>query len=111
MSRRKSSAPSQADHVDAQPASSAGESDDMLDRTNAVLASHPDEAQLIRYVRGLPHVLTEWHSDPKYLGDDDEPRALKLHARGPSLARLIRRVLPDDDVVRAAEALVRWKAV
>lgn len=59
----------------------------------------------------LPNVMTLWHEDPRYRDAASRPLRLKLRARGPSLAQLIRRVWPNGDVRLIAGALVRSGAV
>jgi hypothetical protein len=59
----------------------------------------------------LPNIMTLWHEDPKYRDTLSRPARLKLRARGPCLAQLIRRVWPRGDVRLIARALVRSGAV
>lgn len=59
----------------------------------------------------LPTIMTLWHEDPKYRDASHRPSRLRLRARGPCLARLIRRASGRGDVHVIALALVRSGAV
>jgi hypothetical protein len=59
----------------------------------------------------LPTVMTLWHEDPQYRDASHQPLRLKLRARGPCLAQLIRRASEHGDVRLIACALVRSGAV
>ncbi len=83
----------------------------VLDQAAAVLASNPTDARRVRYVRALPHIMTEWFGQPRYLGSDDRPLHLKLRGRGPTVSELVASVLPGEDPSDVAEALIRGKAV
>src|SRR6185437_15836434 len=55
----------------------------------------------------LPTIMTLWHEDPKYRDASHRPSRLKLRARGPCLAQLIRRASRRGDVRVIALALVQ----
>lgn len=59
----------------------------------------------------LPTVMTLWHEDPQYRDASHLPLRLKLRARGPCLAQLIRRASAHGDVRLIASALVQSGAV
>jgi len=59
----------------------------------------------------IPNVMTLWHEDPRYRDASSRPLRLKLRARGPCLAQLIRRAWPRGDINLIARALVRSGAV
>lgn len=83
----------------------------VLDQAAAVLASNPTDSRRVRYVRALPHIMTEWFAQPRYLGANDHARPLKLKGRGPTLGELIASVLPGEDPEQVAAALIKVKAV
>lgn len=59
----------------------------------------------------LPTIMTLWHDDPRYRDVSHRPSRLKLRARGPCLAQLIRRASGRGDVRVIALALIRAGAV
>lgn len=59
----------------------------------------------------LPTIMTLWHEDPKYRDASRRPSRLKLRARGPCLAQLIRRASGRGDVRLITRALVQSGAV
>src|SRR5262249_9718966 len=59
----------------------------------------------------VPHVLALWHTDPTYLGPSGQPAALPMRGSGPSLAALIKCVLPHDDPESGVRALMRMGAL
>lgn len=59
----------------------------------------------------LPTIMTLWHEDPLYRDASHRPSRLKLRARGPCLAQLIRRASGHGDVRLIANSLVRSGAV
>jgi hypothetical protein len=69
------------------------------------------DPQEVPYFSGLSHIIAHWYTDPKYLDAADKPRPLPLHARGVSLASLIRRVFPQKDANEVAHSLVASGAV
>ena len=77
-------------------------------------ASRPkrDDASDIQWdTTVLPTIMTLWHEDPKYRDVSHRPSRLKLRARGPCLAQLIRRAYRRGDVRVIALALIRSGAV
>jgi hypothetical protein len=83
----------------------------VLDHAAEVLAANPTDARRVRYVRALPHIMTMWYALPRYLGSDDGPIPLKLKGRGPTFRELVASVLPGEDPLGVAEALIRAGAV
>jgi hypothetical protein len=65
----------------------------------------------IAYVVGLSHIVAHWYGDPTFRGQRGQPLRLALEGPGPSLAKLIRRVLPRQDIHVVANSLVRAGAV
>lgn len=62
------------------------------------------------HLRDLPHVLAHWHTDPQFL--DTQGRPLPLPRLGKvSIAALIRRVYPRQDLREVMEALKRNQAI
>lgn len=59
----------------------------------------------------LPTIMTLWHEDPKYRDASHRPSRLKLRARGPCLAQLIRRASGRANVRIIALALIQSGAV
>lgn len=59
----------------------------------------------------LPTIMTLWHEDPQYRDASHQPSRLKLRARGPCLAQLIRRASGHGDVRLIATALLQSGAV
>lgn len=59
----------------------------------------------------LPTIMTLWHEDPKYRDASHRPSRLRLRARGPCLAQLIRRASGGSDVRLIARALIQSGAV
>lgn len=57
--------------------------------------------------RTAPDVTTRWLGDPAYRDRDGQPRRLRLKGAGPSLSKLILRVVPTGDVDEIATFLVR----
>lgn len=57
------------------------------------------------------HVITLWHTDPRYLDSNGQPIALALRGRGPSLSELIRRVLPSADPEVITRSLLVSKGI
>lgn len=84
---------------------------DVLDRATQVLTAIPLDPERVRFVRALTHIMTEWLSDPSCFGSDHKPLRLRLRARGPCLATLILRQLPNDSPEDVAAALVTSGAV
>jgi hypothetical protein len=73
--------------------------------------THIDAADIKWDTIVLPTVMTLWHEDPQYRDASHQPLRLKLRARGPCLAQLIRRASGHGDVRLIANALVRSGAV
>jgi hypothetical protein len=61
--------------------------------------------------RAAPHVTTHWLGDPAYRDKHGTPRRLRLRGAGPSLAKLILRVMPKGSVDQIAAFLVQSGAV
>jgi len=59
----------------------------------------------------LPTIMTLWHEDPLYRDASHQPSRLRLRARGPCLAQLIRRASGRSDPRLIARALVQSGAV
>ena len=111
MARKKAALPRPPDSRGDSQLDTVSYANDVLDRAANVLASMPVDPKRLRFIRGLPHILTEWFSDPAYIGGDGKPRRLSLNGRGASLAKLIRRALPADKPEEVAAALVSAKSV
>jgi len=73
--------------------------------------SQPFDPGSVPYVVGLSHIVAHWYTDPAFRDGSDQPLRLPLQARGPCLAKLIRRVLPREQVETVAESLMRTGAV
>jgi hypothetical protein len=71
----------------------------------------PFDPGVIPYVAGLPHIVAHWYSDPAFRGPDGQPLRIPLRGRGPTLAGLIRRLFPHQDVTRVAASLLRANAI
>jgi hypothetical protein len=71
----------------------------------------PFDPSSMPYVAGLCHVVAHWYTDPAFLDGSDQPLRLPLRARGPCLAKLIRRVLPHERVEAVTESLIRTGAL
>ena len=71
----------------------------------------PFDPGVIPYVAGLPHIVAHWYSDPAFRGPDGQPLRIPLRGRGPTLAGLIRRIFPHQDVTRVTESLLRANAI
>ena len=71
----------------------------------------PFDPGVIPYVAGLPHIVAHWYSDPAFRGPDGQPLRIPLRGRGPTLAGLIRRLFPHQDVTRVTESLLRANAI
>lgn len=65
----------------------------------------------LAYFGDLPHVISRWYNDPKYLDGEGEPHLLPMWGEGPSLSALIARVFPAQDPVAVAESLIQLGAV
>jgi hypothetical protein len=65
----------------------------------------------LNYLTDLPHIMSYWHTDPDYLDARGKPVVLPLTGRGPSLAALVERVLPGEDPLSVADALVEFEGV
>lgn len=72
---------------------------------------HPFDPGVIPYITGLSHIVAHWYSDPAFRGADGEPLNIPLRGRGPTLANLIRRLFPNQDVARVAQSLLRADAI
>ena len=83
----------------------------------AICASLPNpqkqlDPQESGIIEDLPHVMTNWYSDPTYLDDKGgAPRLLRARGPEPSLVGLIRRVYPTTDPERVISLLLRNKAI
>ena len=73
--------------------------------------AHTWDPALLNYVADLPHVIAHWHSDPQYLDSRGLPLPIPLHARGPSLAALIARVLPRANPAEVLQSLLKQRTV
>jgi hypothetical protein len=71
----------------------------------------PFDPGVIPYVAGLPHIVAHWYSDPAFRGPDGQPLRIPLRGRGPTLAGLIRRLFPQQHVVRVMQSLLRANAI
>jgi hypothetical protein len=71
----------------------------------------PFDPAIIPYFTGLSHIIAHWYSDPAFRGPDGEPLKIPLRGRGPTLANLIRRLFPYQDVTRVTQSLLRAKAI
>lgn len=71
----------------------------------------PFDPGAIPYVAGLPHIIAHWYSDPGFRGADGQPLRIPLRGRGPTLANLIRRLFPHQDVNRVTHSLLRANAI
>jgi hypothetical protein len=71
----------------------------------------PFDPGVIPYVAGLPHIVAHWYSDPAFRGPDGQPLRIPLRGRGPTLAGLIRRLFPHQDVTRVMQSLLRANAI
>jgi hypothetical protein len=69
------------------------------------------DPRLIPYVAGLTHIVAHWYSDPAFRGPDGQPLKIPLRGRGPSLANLIRRLFPHQDITRVKQSLLDANAV
>jgi Family of unknown function (DUF6502) len=65
----------------------------------------------LSFLADVPHILSLWYSDPRYVEARGVPAALKSAGRGPSLKTLIREVLPRDDPERVMRALLYMRAI
>ncbi len=71
----------------------------------------PFDPGFLPYVSGLSHIVAHWYSDPAFRGPDGQPLKIPLRGRGPTLANLIRRLFPYQDVDRVARSLLRANAI
>lgn len=78
---------------------------DALDEPREALKAPDPE-----YVADLPHVLTRWRMDRRFIDDHGEPRALPLEGEL-SLSELVTSVLPKYPVETVVDALVRTGTV
>lgn len=68
---------------------------------------HRFDPQLLHYVADLPHVISRWYTDPKYLDARGVPRALLMSGEESSLSTLIEHVFPRDDPDAVVESLIK----
>ena len=71
----------------------------------------PFDPGAIPYVTGLSHIIAHWYSDPAFRGADGRPLKIPLRGRGPSLASLIRRLFPHQEVTQITRSLLRASAI
>lgn len=71
----------------------------------------PFDPNAIPYVAGLPHIVAHWYSDPAFRAPNGQPLRIPLRGRGPTLANLIRRLFPYQDVARVTQSLLRANAI
>ena len=65
----------------------------------------------LAYMADLGHVMTHWHSHPKFLAEDGTPLPLPLKGPGESLYGLIARSLPERDPEAVAKSLEELKGI
>ena len=65
----------------------------------------------LNYTADLPHVITLWHTEPDYLDEQGEPKALPLRGEAPSLVRLIERVLPGENPDAVMKSLIQIRGI
>lgn len=65
----------------------------------------------LAYMSDLGHVMTHWHSHPKFLAEDGTPLPLPLKGPGESLYGLIARSLPERDPEAVAKSLEELKGI
>jgi hypothetical protein len=73
--------------------------------------SHPFDPAFVPYVADLPHIMTHWYTNPRYVESNGHPKRLRLRAPGACLAALVRQTLPKEDAREVAEALIQMRAV
>ena len=71
----------------------------------------PFDPGVVPYVTGLTHIIAHWYSDPGFRGRDGQPLRIPLRGRGPSLANLIKRLFPHQDVRAVTHSLLRANAI
>ena len=73
--------------------------------------SRPWDPRLLSLLAELPHIISVWHADPRYL--DAQGRPLGLALRGPraSLSSLIKQVLPHEDTGAVVAALAEMRGI
>ncbi len=71
----------------------------------------PWDPTRLDYFADLPHIITHWRRDAGYTDAEGRPIPLPLHGEGPSLAALIKRVLPGRDAAEVVRSLIRSRGL
>jgi hypothetical protein len=72
---------------------------------------HSWDPKRLKFLADVPHVISLWYSDPRYLRARGVPAALPLLGRGASLRRLIAQALPNEEPSAVLVALLRMKGI
>src|SRR5215472_5654220 len=73
--------------------------------------SHRFDPRILSLLSELPHVISVWHADPRYLDGQGRPMGLVLRGSRSSLSSLIKQVLPREDPRTVIAALTRMHAI
>jgi hypothetical protein len=73
--------------------------------------SHRFDPGVLTHLSELPHVISVWHADPRYLDGQGRPRSLALRGSRSSLSLLIKQVLPHEDTRTVIAALTGMHAI
>jgi hypothetical protein len=73
--------------------------------------SHHFDPTVLSLLSELPHVISVWHADPRYLDGQGRPRGLALRGSRSSLSSLIKQVLPHEDTRTVIAALTGMHAI
>jgi len=89
---------------------------DLIGQLRRICCSLPEPSRrfdpgMLGLLSELPHVISVWHADPRYLDGQGRPLGLPLRGSGLSLSSLIKQVLPHEDIRSVIAALIGMRGI